>query len=112
MNKEIKPDKVMRGIKFYSVEDLSEILGISGYAVRDYLRKGKITAVKVGARWWISQKNLDNFFNAGSIFDKPEKVILDTIQEGLEERDEELIGKITAKFLKQLSENYTITKKS
>ena len=102
MNKEIKPSKAMRGVKFYSVEDLSEILGISGYAVRDYLRKGKITAVKVGARWWISQKNLDNFLNTGNIFNKPEAVILETINEAFNEAFMQNIDKI-AKKVKEIN---------
>ena len=112
MNKEINPSKIMRGMKFYSVEDLSEILGITNYAVRDNLRKSKIPGVKVGRRWYVSQKNLDSFLNTGNIFDKPKKIILDTIKEGLQERDEALRKELTEVFLKQLSENYIITKKS
>jgi len=112
VNKKIIPKKIMRGMKFFNVPDLTEILGLAPLAVRDYLRKGKIKAVKIGKRWWVSDKNLNAFLNAGAIFDKPDKIILDTIQEGLEERDEKLKKELTEVFLKQLSENYIITKKS
>ena len=115
MNKKIIPKKIMRGMKFFNVPDLTEILGLAPLAVRDYLRKGKIKAVKIGKRWWVSDKNLNAFLNAGAIFDKPDKVILDTISEGvkniIEEREEKLKKELTEVFLKQLSEKYTITKK-
>ena len=111
MDKKIYPKK-MRGMKFFTVEDLSEILGLSKLGVRKYLRSETIQGVKIGKRWYINEKSLNNFLNTGAIFDKPKKVILDTIQEGLKERDEKLKKELTEVFLKQLSENYIITKKS
>ena len=103
MNKEINPSKIMRGMKFYSVEDLSEILGITRYAVRDNLRKSKIGGVKVGKRWWVSDKNLNAFLNTGAIFDKPEKVILDTIKEGIEQSYKQNVEDHFNKLMKDFS---------
>jgi len=62
-NKNIYPSKKIRKISFFTTDQLTDILGLSMLTVRRYLRQGKIKAVKIGQRWYISNKNLDKFLN-------------------------------------------------
>lgn len=60
--KRIYPGKQIKDIRFYQVEDLVKILGLCKFTVRKYLRTGRIKgAVRVGKRYYLSTKNLDNF---------------------------------------------------
>ena len=63
MNKNIYPSRKIRGISFFTTDQLVDILGLSMLTVRKYLKKEKIKAVKVGQRWYISSKNLDKFLS-------------------------------------------------
>ncbi|MBA7529480.1 hypothetical protein ES705_21678 [subsurface metagenome] len=63
MKKNIYPSRKIRGISFFTTDQLVEILGLSMLTVRRYLKKEKIKAVKVGQRWYISSKNLDKFLS-------------------------------------------------
>lgn len=45
----------------YSVEDLVEMLNLSDRSIRLYLREGKIKARKIGLRWFVTEKNLEEF---------------------------------------------------
>jgi len=62
-NKNIYPSRKIRRISFFTTDQLSDILGLSMLTVRRYLRRGRIKAVKVGQRWYISNKNLDRFLS-------------------------------------------------
>lgn len=60
MKEEIKPKRVIRGVKFFNSRDISEILSLSIVSARIYLKSGKIPgALKINTRWYISNKNLD-----------------------------------------------------
>jgi len=83
-NKKVKPSAVMKGMRFYTVEDLAEILPLTKLGVRDYLRKDKIPAVKVGVRWFVSEKNLSDFLLCKSIRDMPDDRIVDTVNKMVE----------------------------
>jgi len=65
MNKtnRVYPTRRVKGMSFYKTEDLSKILGLGLLTVRKYLREGKIKAVKLGQRWYVSSKNLNKFLN-------------------------------------------------
>ncbi len=84
MIKKIMPSKTMKGIKFYNVENLSDILDISKGAVRDYLRKEKIVSVKVGQRFWVSEKNLSDFLLCATIRDLPDDRLVETVNKMVE----------------------------
>ena len=84
MVKKIMPTKTMKGIKFYTVENLSEILDISKGGVRDYLRKEKIASIKVGQRFWVSEKNLSDFLLCATIRDLPDKKLVETVNKMVE----------------------------
>lgn len=59
--KNIYPSKRIRKISFFTTNQLAKILDLSMLTVRRYLREGKIKAVKIGQRWYISNRNLDRF---------------------------------------------------
>jgi predicted transcriptional regulator len=84
MIKKVMPSKTMKGIKFYNVENLSDILDISKGAVRDYLRKEKISSVKVGQRFWVSEKNLSDFLLCATIRDLSDKKLVETVNKMVE----------------------------
>jgi len=82
--KRVEPSKVMKGIKFYIVEDLAKILDLSTGAVRGYLRKGRISSVKVGQRFWVSEKNLSDFLMCRGIRDLPDDKFIEMIHKAVE----------------------------
>jgi len=65
MSKNIYPSRKIHRISFYTSDDLSKILDLSIVTVRKYLKEGKIKAVKVGQRWFISNRNLNKFLGEG-----------------------------------------------
>ncbi len=60
-NKNVYPKRKIRRISFFTTDQLVDILDLSILTVRKYLKEGKIKAVKIGQRWYISNKNLDSF---------------------------------------------------
>ena len=84
MFKTIEPSKIMKGIKFYIVEDLAKILDLTPGAVRKYLRNGRIASVKVGQRFWVSEKNLNNFLICQEIRDLSDEQIIAMINRAVE----------------------------
>lgn len=50
-------------VKTYTVDEVSELLGISARTIREYIRKGKLKAVKVGNKYIISEDNYRDFVN-------------------------------------------------
>lgn len=53
--------KIIEGIKFYSIEDLSKKLGISKNTVRKYIKINRIKAKKLGNNICISEQNFLEF---------------------------------------------------
>jgi len=79
----MKPSKVFQGQKYFIVEDLAKILDLTPLTVREYLKKGRIKAVKVGMRWYIAEKNLIAFLGGGRFFDQPDDKIMDDINQAI-----------------------------
>ncbi len=50
-------------VKTYTVEEVAKQLDISPRTVREYIRKGKLKAVKVGNKYIISEDNYRHFVN-------------------------------------------------
>lgn len=50
-------------VKTYTVEEVAQLLDISVRTVREYIRKGKLKAVKVGNKYIISEDNYRHFVN-------------------------------------------------
>ena len=84
MRRKVDPSKIVRGVKFYSVEDLVKILELTPGAVRDYLRKSKIEAIKIGLRWWVSEKSLSNFLMCKGIRNLPDSEFITMINKAVE----------------------------
>jgi Pyruvate/2-oxoacid:ferredoxin oxidoreductase gamma subunit len=97
--KEINPSKKIKGMLFYNVKDLMVILGLGKLTVRRYLKSGKIPGgLKIGNRYYISSRNLDRWLGKGSIFSKPEKYVVDLINEELEKSNEKVLEKVNEVF--------------
>lgn len=60
IKEEMKPKRVIRGVKFFNSRDISEILNLSIVSARRYLNSGRIPgALKINTKWYISNRNLD-----------------------------------------------------
>ncbi len=59
----------------YKVEELAQVVGLSTYTIRDYLRKGQLRGRKVGKFWYILEKDARKVFvnNHGKGKDLPPK---------------------------------------
>ena len=76
--KEIKAKRNIRGVKFFCSEDVARILGLSILSARLYLKDGKIPgAVKIGRRWFVSNRNLDKWLTGSFIFTKSQAEIIE-----------------------------------
>ena len=74
----IKAKRIVRGIKFFTSEDISRILGLSILSARLYLKSGKIPgAFKIGRRWFVSNRNLDKWLNGSFIFTPSQAEIIE-----------------------------------
>lgn len=58
---EIKPE-----LKLYSLEDVSQIVGLTHRTIWNYVKAGKLPAVKIGGKWKVSEENLKKFINGDS----------------------------------------------
>lgn len=47
--------------RFYTTEELSDMLPLTQLSIAAYIRKGRIRAVKIGLLWYISEANLNLF---------------------------------------------------
>jgi len=66
-----KIKEIMRGVvemtiriknqRYYTTEELSDMLPLTQLSIAAYIRKGKIRAVKIGLLWYISETNLNLF---------------------------------------------------
>ncbi len=47
--------------KFYSLEEVAEIIQVSRRSMYNYIKDGRLKANKVGGRWIVSEEQLQNF---------------------------------------------------
>ncbi len=47
--------------KFYTIEEISNLLDLSSQTIRKFLREEKMRGKKIGRRWHILGKNVINF---------------------------------------------------
>ena len=106
MAERILPKKTMKGIRFYNVPDLAKILNISELSARVYLRQNKIPGVKVGRRWYIREKSLNDFLLCKGIRNMPDDEMIKMINKAVELKFSEwtekaipLMQKIVTDFL-------------
>jgi len=60
----------------YTVQEVADALHLSPGTIRRYIKSGAMKAQKVGARWYITDDNLEFVFS-GNI-DAPSSVVSDT----------------------------------
>ena len=78
----------------FDVTDLQKVLGLSYISVCLLLRKGTIKGEKIGQKWYVDKRVLNNYLNKGNIFDKPEKIIMETINRAIAESMSENIERL------------------
>ena len=61
----IKKDKAetLENIKLYTLTELEPVLGVTHRTLLDYVKKGKLKAVKIGGKWKVSEDNLMRLVN-------------------------------------------------
>ena len=50
-------------LRLYTLTEVEPILGVSHRTLLDYVKTGKIKAVKIGGKWKVSEQNLKAFIN-------------------------------------------------
>jgi len=76
--KEIKAQRVVKGIRFFTAEDVAKILGLSVLSARIYLKEKIPGSIKIGRRWYISNRNLDRWLQQGYIFTQAQAQVIET----------------------------------
>jgi len=59
-------------IKLYSVNELSELLGVTEVTLRGYIKTGRLKAQKLGGKWHVTNENLKEFLSGRYGGPKPE----------------------------------------
>ena len=63
---------VVGDVKLLTLEEVSEVVGISTVSIRKWIREGKLKAKKIGPRYYVSEENLKEFLTS------PEPVVEET----------------------------------
>jgi len=50
---------------YYNVGELVEILKVSSFTIREYLKAGKLKGRKIAKQWLISEEELNEFLEKG-----------------------------------------------
>ena len=53
--------KELAGIRYYTLQELSEELDVTLHTLRAYIRQGKLKGRKVAGRWIVTEENLREF---------------------------------------------------
>lgn len=51
----------MLDLKFYGIRDIAQGLKVTERTVYNYVRDGKLKAVKIGGKWQVAEDNLRKF---------------------------------------------------
>ena len=63
--------------KFYTIDQVAEILGIHHKTVRKFIKEGKLNANKLGKQWRISPIDLERFTKVEDSIDESESISYD-----------------------------------
>ena len=55
--------KQIGNLTLYDLEELSVLLNITVFSLREYIKKVKIKAQKMGKRYFITQESLNEYFS-------------------------------------------------
>lgn len=53
----------LNNFKVYSLTEIEPVLGVTHRTLLQYVKDGKLKAVKIGGKWKISEENLRAFIN-------------------------------------------------
>ena len=56
--------KIIDGIKFYTILELSTVLNVTPQTIRSYIKKGRIKSQRIGRPILITENNLKEFLSA------------------------------------------------
>ena len=48
-------------MKFYKIDELAELMGFTGKFIRNQIKEKKLSAVKIGSEYRITQEQLDEY---------------------------------------------------
>lgn len=81
MNNEYKLENTNdKGLRVYDLNELCELLGVSLQVIRRYIKDGKLTASKIGRKYIITEKSLQDFINGNTKKPISDKEMLDYLK--------------------------------
>ena len=60
-------------LELFTVEELSEKLGVQERTIREYLKSGKLQGRKMARRWYVSEESLRDYFETEESSDGQEE---------------------------------------
>lgn len=55
--------QLLGGIRQYTLTELEPILGVTHRTLQNYVKSGKLKAVRIGGKWKVSEDTLRKFIN-------------------------------------------------
>lgn len=49
--------------KFYTLKEIEDVLQVSNRTLREYIKTGKLKAVKIGGKYVVSESNYNDFIS-------------------------------------------------
>ncbi len=59
--------KLIAGVHYCDVIELTEILGMSRHGIGAFIRTGKLEAIKIGRRFWVSEASIKDFIDQAKV---------------------------------------------
>ena len=59
-------------MKVYTIEELVEVLQVTRRTIYNYLKEGKLKAVKMGKYWRVTEKQLEEFLTPSNTSNRKE----------------------------------------
>ena len=67
----------MADIKVYTLDEVAEILKVTKRTLYNYVKAGKLPAVKMGKYWRVSEESLQSFISTGtSVIEELQKKLM------------------------------------
>jgi len=54
----VKEMQELKDIKFYNLDEVAKMLKVTNKTIYNYIKAGKLKAVKIGGQWKITERNL------------------------------------------------------
>lgn len=62
--------KHIGNLVLYDLEELSHELDITVFSLREYIKKGRLRAQKMGKKYFVTQDSINEYFNTSDIEEK------------------------------------------